>query len=73
MSDDNLKEQRLRSFDFSDFILRSELEEQGERFCIIPDYQATAKKVKRKRKYKKSKRRAGGSSPEESKTNNLVA
>jgi hypothetical protein len=46
----NLEKQRVRSFDFSDFILRSELEENGDRLMIIPDYEATSQKVKKKKK-----------------------
>jgi hypothetical protein len=54
MSDKEMAGQRLRDFDFSDFILRSELEDKGERHCLVPDYEPTARKVKRTRKYKKS-------------------
>jgi hypothetical protein len=46
----NLEKQRVRSFDFSDFILRAELEESGERIMIIPDYEPTEQKVKKKKK-----------------------
>jgi hypothetical protein len=57
----DLKEQRVREFDYSDFILRMELEEKGDRVCTVPDYQATSKKVKRLKTYKESKKkRAAG-------------
>lgn len=56
----DLKEQRVREFDYSDFILRMELEEKGERICTVPDYQATSKKVKRLRTYKEARKKVAG-------------
>lgn len=53
----DLKEQRVREFDYSDFILRMELEEKGERICTVPDYQATSKKVKRLKTYKEARKK----------------